>query len=262
MEANVPIEHGDYTNLVKYYVNRAGYSLSVLKSLACYIGAYREGFRFADIGAGTGKLAENLLEIGLCGFAVEPNDAMREEGIRCCCHSTRLIWSKGRAEETGLPHSSVDWVLMGSSFHWVDSELALLEFHRILRPGGALTVLWNPRDLERSDLQKRIEDRIYQIAPEINRVSSGARKYTEDVEQKLMSTDQFHNIVFMEAPHDVVMDKARYLGVWKSVNDMQVQAGNAGFQKILGAIEEEISGLEQIVVPYRTRAWTVQRKGD
>lgn len=35
----------------------------------------------ADVGAGTGKLTENLIELGLHGYAVEPNDAMRGEGI-------------------------------------------------------------------------------------------------------------------------------------------------------------------------------------
>lgn len=38
--------------------------------------------KVADIGAGTGKLTENLVSIGLGGFAVEPNDAMRAEASK------------------------------------------------------------------------------------------------------------------------------------------------------------------------------------
>jgi hypothetical protein len=38
-----------------------------------------------------------------------------------------------------------------------------------------------------------------------------------------------------------------------------VQAGPAGFARVIRAIEEEIAGLTEIVVPYKTRAWTVRR---
>ena len=38
--------------------------------------------KVADIGAGTGKLTENLVSSGLGGFAVEPNDAMRAEASK------------------------------------------------------------------------------------------------------------------------------------------------------------------------------------
>ena len=38
---------------------------------------------------------------------------------------------------------------MGSSFHWADTLQALEEFHRILRPGGFFTAIWNPRLLKK-----------------------------------------------------------------------------------------------------------------
>ena len=52
--------------------------------------------KVADIGAGTGKLTENLVSIGLGGFAVEPNDAMRAEASKnmCVCGGGGLIGLK------------------------------------------------------------------------------------------------------------------------------------------------------------------------
>lgn len=72
------MKHGDFTTLAKYYVDRPGYSTVLLE----YIKAYLQGIGgsdvvTADIGAGTGKLTENLEQIGCRGYAVEPNDAMR-----------------------------------------------------------------------------------------------------------------------------------------------------------------------------------------
>ena len=48
------------------------------------------------------------------------------------------------------------------------------------------------------------------------------------------------------------------MNTWKSVNDIQVQAGEEGFRRILGKIERIIADLDTIEVPYRSRAWTVQ----
>ena len=64
--------------------------------------------------------------------------------------------------------------------------------------------------------------------------------------------------MFAEAPHTVVMSKVRYMGVWRSVNDIRVQAGEEQFAEILKRIEAIIAPYEEIVVPYRSRAWTVQ----
>jgi ubiquinone/menaquinone biosynthesis C-methylase UbiE len=254
------MKQGDFTLLAKDYINRTGYSVRVLKSIATYIGAYHDGFMVADIGAGTGKLTENLIEIGMRGYAVEPNDAMREEGIRLFGVSPRFTWAKGTAENTGLPDASVDWVLMASAFHWTDGHKALAEFHRILTPRGFLTTLWNPRALEQNELHRKIEKNIYEIVPDIQRVSSGSSKYTVGIEATLLAGDLFKNLIFMEAPHEVVMTKERYLGAWRSVNDIQAQAGMEKFKRIMNMIENEISNMQEVEVPYKTRAWTVQRK--
>lgn len=252
------MQHGDFTKLAKDYVNRPGYSLNVLSVIGRYAGMDRRDFRVADVGAGTGKLTENLSTLGLCGYAVEPNKAMREEGMKAFLNNQSFVWSEGAAEHTELPDSSVDWVLMGSSFHWADTKQALAEFHRILKPGGFFTAIWNPRDIEGHVLHENIEKMIYDEIPGMQRVSSGSKKNIGDMESKLLSTEYFGNVFFMEAPHQEIMSKERYMGVWRSVNDIQVQAGEKNFKKILHNIEEMISPYKEVIVPYKSRAWTVQ----
>ena len=149
------MKQGDFSQLAKNYIHRTGYSLSVLIALSRYAGLIPSSAITADVGAGTGKLTENLSELGFKGFAIEPNDAMREEGIRLL-GETSFCWLKGTGETTGLPSASIDWILMGSSFHWTDAQQALQEFHRVLRPGGFFVALWNPRDLESSPFHLEI----------------------------------------------------------------------------------------------------------
>jgi len=252
------MRHGDFTELAKYYGNRPGYSLVVLECLKNHIFNSVGAGVVADIGAGTGKLTENLASLDLTGYAVEPNAAMRAEGQKAFAGNTTFSWSGGSAEATGLDESSVHWVLMGSSFHWADSEKAVKEFYRILVPGGFFTAIWNPRDIESSELHKRIEAVVYGEIPNIKRVSSGKTVSMEEMKEKLLSSGCFKDIFFMEAPHIEIMSKERYINTWKSVNDIQVQAGEEGFCRILKKIEDIIQDMDKIEVPYRSRAWTVQ----
>ncbi len=251
------MKHGDFTELAKFYVNRPGYSKVVLQCLKNHIfNSIGEG-KVADIGAGTGKLTENLAEIGLSGFAVEPNEAMRAEAAKNAWGGV-FHWSEGFAETTGFEDNCVKWALMGSSFHWADSNQAVREFYRILVPGGFFTAIWNPRDIESSELHQRIEEAVYSEVPTMKRVSSGKSITTEEMKEKLLSGGYFKDILFVEAPHVEIMTKERYMNTWKSVNDIQVQAGKEGFQRILGKIEKIISEFDEIEVPYRSRSWTVQ----
>jgi len=252
------MKQGDFTQLAKDYIHRPGYSEPVLRCLAAHVGAFRPGTRIAEVGAGTGKLTELLIDLGLRGVAVEPNDAMRAEGQRLLGERRAFEWRAGSGEETGLPPASADWLLMASSFHWTDHTRSLPEFHRVLKPGGSLTVLWNPRDLDRSPLQRRIDDMAKEIVKDLKRVSSGGSKYTDGLEEKLVSTGHFEEVLFVEAAHDVEMSRERYMGAWRSVNDIQAQAGPEGFSAFLAAIEELLGEAETVKVPYRTRAWTVR----
>ena len=254
------MKHGDFTDLAKFYVNRPGYSLEVLKVIRNHIMKEmgKNAILAADVGAGTGKLTENLAQIGLTGYAVEPNDAMRMEGIKLFAGNDDFQWIAGSAEITNLPDNCVDWILMGSSFHWTDASKAMAEFHRVLQRGGFFTAIWNPRNIESSKLHMEIEDIVYSEVPGMKRVSSGATVTTEDMYEKMCGTGLFEEIIFMEAPYCERMTKERYMNIWRSVNDIRVQAGEEIFQRILKKIEDKLEKIDEIDVPYKARSWTVR----
>lgn len=182
---------------------------------------------------------------------------MREEGVKLFAGKNIFVWSKGAAEMTNLPDACVDWVLMGSSFHWADALRAAEEFRRILKPGGFFTAVWNPRDIKRSALHMEIEDMIYMEVPDMKRVSSGNTMTTELMEEKL-SGGSFRDIIFMEASYEELMTKERYLNIWCSVNDIRVQAGEDRFQRIMDNIGNILKEYDGIAVPYKARAWTAR----
>ena len=67
-------------------------------------------------------------------------------------------------------------------------------------------------------------------------------------------------MVYLEGRHVIAMTPERYLGVWRSVNDLQVQLGPEKFQAFLAFVEQRITGLDVIEATYLTRAWSARRK--
>ena len=101
-----------------------------------------------DVGCGTGISSRLFAARGIRVIGIEPNAEMRAAAEaapipHACTPPTYLA---GRAEATGLAAQSADAVLAAQAFHWFEPETALREFHRVLKPGGWVILLWNERD--------------------------------------------------------------------------------------------------------------------
>jgi SAM-dependent methyltransferase len=103
--------------------------------------------RVADIGAGTGLMSRVIAGLGHEVVMVEPDDAMREQALDSIGRdSAEGVY--GTAEDIPLADGSVDAVIGAQMWHWVDHERAAAECARVLRPGGALGLVWNLLDRE------------------------------------------------------------------------------------------------------------------
>jgi len=101
------------------------------------------GLEVLDLGAGTGKLTEGLVEFGATVRAVDPDESMLAE---LTARFPDVSAQVGTAERIPLPDASVDAVVVGQAMHWFDLDVALPEIARVLRPGGVLAPFWNVVD--------------------------------------------------------------------------------------------------------------------
>ncbi len=255
------MRHGDFTGLAGDFAKfRPGYAPQVATAIVSYVARDAAAIDAVDIGAGTGIWTRTLADRGLHSVvAVEPNDDMRAQGIEASRGRADIIWRKGSAEASGLPDCSADLVTMASSLHWADFDKACDECRRILRPGGALVALWNPRLLEANPLLVEIEARIAQLKPGIRRVSSGRSGITERLTDMLSARPQFCDVLYLEGRHSLSQSPEQYIGAWRSVNDVQVQLGTELFGRFLDFAEKRIAGLTAIETTYVTRAWAARR---
>jgi SAM-dependent methyltransferase len=105
------------------------------------------GSRLVDIGCGTGISSRLFGARGVPVIGIEPNaDMRRAAAAEPLAAGVPPQYRDGRAEATGLPGGYADVVLAAQAFHWFDPATALREFHRILKPGGWVALLWNERD--------------------------------------------------------------------------------------------------------------------
>lgn len=239
---------GDFTPQADAYARaRPGYSRAMVTVLLKLM-ELRDGDAIAEIGAGTGLFTATLAERGLRVTAVEPNAEMRSRAPE----HDGICWHGGTFEETGLGDASQSWIVAAQAFHWADSQRALPELRRVLRPDGALTVLWNNRDSESSDVLAWTREAIERRVPAFD---EGYRD--RDWAQVLTSTSHFAAPYELAVPHVVEMSVERYLDLWRSHNLLNAAAGPEVMRGFLDELAGHLAGVERLDVPYVCRAWTV-----
>lgn len=95
-----------------------------------------------DIGAGTGKLTQLLIDASVATsiYACDPSPDMART-LRANLPGVP-VW-RATAEATALADQSVDTLTCAQTWHWVDAQAASAEANRVVRDGGALLLCWN-----------------------------------------------------------------------------------------------------------------------
>lgn len=199
--------------------------------------------RVVDVGAGTGKLTRAITAAGAEVVAVDPDLEMLAQ---LSLQVPGVPTFQGSGEHMPLPGASVDAVVFGQSWHWVDAEQATAECARVLRPGGVLALVWNVRD-ERSPWVQRLTG-IMQASVAETFVADGGPQLQEPFGET-ESRD-------WEWVRPVTRDVLRALVASRSY---VITAADEERVRILAEVDalfdDWAEGQEQVDVPYRTVAF-------
>ncbi|WP_345803153.1 class I SAM-dependent methyltransferase [Microbacterium sp. AZCO] len=229
-----------------YESGRPDYPRDAVDWLLEPIATAERAVRVADVGAGTGKLTRTIVETGANVVALDP-DADMLASLRENVHGVPTF--AGTAERMPLPDASVDAVLLGQAWHWVDVDDASREVARVLRPGGVLGLVWNIRDesepwvadltaaMRGSHAEQMLSDDGPRVAPPFDRLEH--RTWTW---RRTVSRGGFLDMV--------------------ASRSYVITAGDSERARILAAVgalfdvhRREEAGVEVVDLPYRTEAF-------
>ncbi|QNA92202.1 MULTISPECIES: class I SAM-dependent methyltransferase [unclassified Microbacterium] len=126
--------------------------------------------RIADVGAGTGKLTRVLAAAPEAEVvAIDPDPQM------LAMHRSTVPGVPtftGTAESLPLPAASLDAVVLGQAWHWVEPVAGSREVGRVVRSGGVLGLIWNIRD-DRIEWVRRLTEIMHGSNAEIMLADGG-----------------------------------------------------------------------------------------
>jgi ubiquinone/menaquinone biosynthesis C-methylase UbiE len=241
----------NYTSLAKHYDNRVDYAKNIVSFIAQEENLLQNS-RVAEIGAGTGKLTKLLIKAKFVIDSIEPNEAMREIGVK---NVPQANWGKGTAESTNLSQNTYDSIWFGSSFNVINLEESLEESKRICKPSSLLVCMWNHRFLL-DKKQIEIEQLIKNALPDF---AYGTRR--NDPTQSLINSGLFEYTKKISIKFDATVSSENYINAWKSHATLKRQCKNEHeFNSIIEMIASNLRDKSNIIVPFETNAWFARFK--
>lgn len=183
----------------------------------------------ADVGSGTGILAELFLKNGNTVYGIEPNREMREAGERLQAQYPRFHSVDATAEATSLPGGSVDFITAGQAFHWFDHEKAHTEFARVLKPGGWVALVWNMRQVDTTPFLRDYEALLNSYGTDYNETR---HRNVEDFYIEEFFGGSYHVAAF---PSRQIFDYAALEGRLRS-SSYTPEPGNPSFEPMIAAL--------------------------
>jgi ubiquinone/menaquinone biosynthesis C-methylase UbiE len=193
-----------------------------------------------ELGAGTGKLTEQLVALGHDVHATDPDDGMLDVLRRRLPDTPTSV---AAAEDLPVPDRSFDVVVAAQCFHWFDLDRALPEIARVLKPGGHIALVWNVRD-------QRIP-----WARKLGRIIGSQEQNYEDVAQALVLSELFGFVedAAFKIWQDVNRESLRDLVLSRSnVSTLDDEAREAKLAEVLAFYDDYGRGMDGMSLPYDT----------
>lgn len=208
-----------------------------------------------DLGSGTGKFLATLRATGAKMIAVEPVAAMRAQLI---AKNPDVEALEGTAEAIPVPDASIDAVVCAQAFHWFATKRALEEIRRVLKPGGALGLIWNVRD-ESVEWVRAITDIITPYEGDAPRYYNGKWRDVFPADGFEPLAERRFPWVHSGPPERVIVDRTCSSSFIAALPPDEHAAVAARLRALIAATPA-LAGRETIDYPYVTEAFVTRKR--
>jgi SAM-dependent methyltransferase len=215
-----------------------------------------------DLAAGTGIFTRLLVPFDATVIACEPVAGMR---ARLRANLPGLPVVAGTAERLPFTAASLDAITVAQAFHWFDTDRALAEVHRVLRPGGRLGMLWNARDRSVAwvDAVWSVMDAVEKRAPwrDHDRTARDPHAWREEALRSRAGFEPLHAATFHHRQHlspDGVVERILGVSHVQVLPDRERAAVLDEVRSIL-ATHPESAGRATLSIPYRVDCYWTER---
>ena len=128
---------------------RPGYPTETLDAIASSMGSAAS--KILEIGCGTGQITRPLADHGYSITALEPGDALSMLARRKLRSYPNVEIVETSFEAWPEQQASFDLVVSAQAFHWIEPNYGCAKAAALLKPGGAIALVWNlavPQDTE------------------------------------------------------------------------------------------------------------------
>jgi ubiquinone/menaquinone biosynthesis C-methylase UbiE len=216
------------------------------------------GSVLVDVGCGTGISSRLFAARGVRVLGIEPNDEMRQQAqAAALAEGPAPEYHAGTAEATGLPDRCADAVLAAQAFHWFEPPGALAEFHRILRPGGWVALMWKERD--ESDPATAAYGRVMRTGPNAAAVEGSRARAGEVLLQSRLFSKGERILLHQEQ----ALDEEGLLGrAFSASYAPREPATAAAFAENLRQVFADFQVQGKVVLRYETSVYLARRGAD
>lgn len=132
-----------FDHAAEYYDRfRPGYPQQIMEALVQKAGLSSNS-KMLEIGAGSGKATEQLLDYGFPIHCVEPGENLVQNGKLKFRFYPQISYECARFENLTTQDNQFDVIFSAQAFHWIPQPIGYQKCAEFLNENGSLALLWN-----------------------------------------------------------------------------------------------------------------------